>query len=251
MTNLRKDLRSACRIYWRSAAVLAGAGALSACAAGPSVEPGPVPAAGTDANGAPTQPWGMVGQDTEQGPVRVAPLDTISVTVMREPDLTRESVLVDENGNFMLPMVGEVKAAGHTTAEIAEYIRARLAANYLVNPVVSVNMTELAQRIVTIEGAVKDPGQFELTPGTTLLGAIALADGPAVNTAKLSDIAVFRKVDGQQMAAVYDLKQIRAGQSGDPLILPGDRVVVGFSAVGEGLENALRAIPVLGVFTRI
>lgn len=180
----------------------------------------------------------------------VRPFDTLSVGVLREPDLTQDAVIVGADGSFMMPLIGQVQASGRTPEQIAGDIRDRLAARYLVNPNVAVNIAERGSHIVTLDGAVDDPGVYQFVPGTTLMGAIALANGTQANVAKLNEIAVFRTIDGQPHVAVFDLKEIRAGHAADPLIEPGDRVVVGFSQMGEGLENFLRTVPLIGVFSR-
>ncbi len=51
------------------------------------------------------------------------------------------------------------------------------------------------------------------------------------------------------MAAVFDLKQIRAGQAPDPQIIDGDIVVVGFSSVKGAFRDFLQAAPLLNVFS--
>lgn len=215
-----------------------GALSVSACSSGPAPVTGPVPAA-------------LAASPAEQQLLTtLQPNDTISVNVLREPDLSVSEAVIGDAGTFMMPLVGEVAAAGKTSNTVAQEIQAALAARYLVNPMVTVNVAKWGSRVVTVEGALEEPGMYEFTPGTTLLGAIALGGSPSDNVASLKDIAIFRKIGGEQMVAVYDLRQIRAGQAADPAILPGDRVVVGFSALGQGLENALRALPAVGVFTR-
>lgn len=225
---------------WVRLAILSTSCTVAACASGPEPIPGPVPMPAA-------QPSPIA---EEPALLAVRPNDTISVSVLREPDLSLDNVIVGESGQFMMPLVGAVQAAGKRPEEIAGDIRSQLAANYLVNPIVTVNVMQYGSRIVTVEGAVDGPGMYQFTPDTTLLGALALASGPEDTVARLSDVAIFRKIDGVEMVAVYDLKLIRAGQAADPRILPGDKVVVGFSQLGEGLENILRTVPVFGLFTR-
>jgi polysaccharide export outer membrane protein len=68
--------------------------------------------------------------------------------------------------------------------------------------------------------------------------------------AKLDDTVIFRTVDGQRMAARFDLKRIRAGLDPDPKIIGGDVVVVGFSSSKSVYRDVLTAAPIFNVFTR-
>lgn len=216
---------------------------VGACSSGPKPVTGPVPSAVVPA------PLSQADWTSAQAQT-IRPMDQLSVSVLREPDLSFNTITVDEQGGFMMPLIGRVDATGMTASDVAEQIRSRLAANFLVNPVVSVNVVDYASHVVTVEGSVDDPGIFQFQPGTTLLGALALANGPTKTVANLKEVAIFRQFGDETRVAVYDIKQIRGGTLGDPQIEPGDRVVVGFSSLGEGMENFLRTVPLIGLFTR-
>ena len=179
----------------------------------------------------------------------IRPDDKISISVAREPTLSLDSVLVAEDGAFDLPYVGRIAAAGRTTQEVAEEVRKRLADSYLTDPHVAVNIVEYASHIVTVEGAVARPGMFNFNKGTTLLGALATAQGP-LRTAKLDQIAVFRMIAGERNVAVFNLKDVRSGKSPDLLLEPGDRIVVGSSAIKQGWLDFLQTAPLVGMFRR-
>jgi polysaccharide export outer membrane protein len=69
--------------------------------------------------------------------------------------------------------------------------------------------------------------------------------------ARLDETVIFRTVNGQRMAARFDLKRIRAGLDPDPQILGGDVVVVGFSSAKSIYRDILSAAPIFNVFTRL
>jgi protein involved in polysaccharide export with SLBB domain len=75
---------------------------------------------------------------------------------------------------------------------------------------VTVNVTTMGERLVSVEGQVTKAGAYPVAPDTTLLSAISMAQSPT-RIAKLDDTVIFRTVDGQRMAARFDLKRIRAG----------------------------------------
>ena len=236
-------MRSIKRIAAAFAAMCLGVMALSGCAAGPAVVPGTVPAASALAAGPDPFAEGP-------SPARVSPMDTISVTVVREKELSLEKVRIDQDGTFDMPYIGRVMAAGRSTTDIASDVQQRLGATYLRDPRVSVNIVEYSSRMVTVEGSVAQPGVYAFQPDTTLLGAVALARGPT-RSARLHEVAIFRRSGDKRSVAVFDLKQVRAGRMIDPVLEPGDRVVIGFSGLSQAWQDFLQAAPLVAVFSAL
>ncbi|HEX2794754.1 MAG TPA: polysaccharide biosynthesis/export family protein [Croceicoccus sp.] len=179
----------------------------------------------------------------------IAPGDRIDVTVFREQDFSKENLLVDNSGNVTLPSIGQVRVAGMTQAQVAGIVAGQLGARYLRNPEVTVSLREMAMPMVSVEGEVKQPGVYEIPPGSTLLTAMALARSPTP-TAKLDEIIVFRKIDGRNAGARFDLADIRAGAVPDPVIRNGDVIVVGYSQIRGVYQDILKAAPLFNVFTQ-
>jgi polysaccharide export outer membrane protein len=177
---------------------------------------------------------------------RVGPLDVLSISVFKEPDLTFNEMAVDTSGRFEMPLIGTVQAAGKMPSELSAEIKGRLG-RYLVDPSVAVNVATANSQKVTVDGSVVDPGVFLLQGETTLTGAIALANGPS-RVAKLSQVAIFRTVNGQRSAAVFDLRAIRNGQMADPRLVANDVVVVGFSGLSQGFQDFLQTVPLIAIF---
>ncbi len=189
---------------------------------------------------------------TESGPVayRIGPLDVLSVNVFQEPELTFEKLEVDAGGNLAFPLIGEVEAAGKTASQLSNEITERLNTRYLRNAQVTVLVSSSVSQNITVEGNVVEPGVYEIPGGsTTLLQAIARAKSPT-RTARNSEIAVFRMVNGERMGAVFDLGEIREGRAPDPELRGGDVVVVGFDALKGTFRDVLSAAPLFGIFTR-
>lgn len=187
--------------------------------------------------------------DLPADPGTLGPDDRISIVVAREPDLSISNLMIDANGTFSMPGVGRIKAAGHTPDELAQQIATSLAVNYINQPQVSINIVERASRRVTVEGAVTNPGIYPYPVGATLADAIALAHGPQ-RVAKLDRVAIFRTQGDVRSVAVFDFKLVRAGRMGDPRLMPGDRIEVGFSGLTQAWQDFLQAAPVFNVFTR-
>lgn len=177
--------------------------------------------------------------------------DVLSITVFQEPELSFDQVRVDASGNIVFPLIGEVRAAGNTALQVSQIIAAQLNANFLVDPQVSLFVTEASGQIVTVEGAVEIPGVYPLNGSSNLLQTMALARGPT-STAQLNEIIVFRTRGEEVYAAQFDLSLIRVGLQPNPEIVAGDIVVVGNSALRGVLRQLLITGPALAaVFVRV
>jgi len=175
--------------------------------------------------------------------------DVVTVSVFQEPDLTVEEVAIDGAGHLYLQLIGEVQAGGRTEAELSQEIERAYANGYLRSPRVAVIVKQTSSNTVSVEGEVEQPGVYPIQSGATLLTAMALAQSPT-RTAKLDQVLVFRTVNGERMGARFDLTDIRSGSTPDPQILPGDVIVVGFSAARGVYRDILDAAPIFNIFTR-
>ncbi|CAH0349661.1 MAG: polysaccharide biosynthesis/export family protein [Sphingobium sp.] len=177
----------------------------------------------------------------------LGPSDVISLTVLGEPELSLKEVQITSDGNISMPLVGSVRAAGLTADALARAIATRLAANMLIDPDVSVNVNSATSQKVTVEGSVTKPGIYQLAGPTTLLGALAMAEG-TTRVSALSEVVIFRTINGQPMGAVFDVGMIRRGELPDPQIHGSDTVVVGFSALKGGWRDVLSLAPIIAAF---
>jgi len=177
---------------------------------------------------------------------RIAPLDTLTVTVFRVPDVSGD-FQVDLTGRIAMPLIGSVRAVDLTPEQLEAELVRQLGERYLRNPDVTVGIKTSTRRTVTVDGSVERPGMFPVTGPITLLQVIALAGGPDDN-ANPRRIAIFRQIEGQRMAAAFDLTSIRRGQAQDPPIYSGDIVVVDGSGVNAARREILQAIPLLSLF---
>ena len=175
---------------------------------------------------------------------RIGPLDVLTITVFQEKDLSLEEVPVDASGNIIFPLIGQIKVASSSSAEVSDLISKKLSERFLVNPQVSVLVKTSASQKVTVDGQVTEPGVYELQGTTTLLQSIAKAKGPSP-IAKLDEVIIFRNIDGVRYAARFDLDAIRKGRALDPRIQGNDTVVVGFSKAKQFSKDFLTAAPAL------
>lgn len=216
--------------------------ALGSCASGPTL--GEQSTAVSVAQSLP--PPDQTAMAVDLSNYRIGPLDVIRVEVFGAPELTREAE-VDAAGNFSLPLAGPVRAAGRTPAELTEAISVQLRQRYLKNPQVSVNIVKAQTKTFTVDGAVRQPGNYPIIGKMTLQQAIATGRG-ADQAANLNNVVVFRTVNNRKLAALFSLKEIRAGRLEDPQIYGNDIVVVGESAARRFFRDFGSMFPMLGQF---
>lgn len=177
----------------------------------------------------------------------IGPFDELNLTVFQEPDLSLREVQVDASGNVLLPLVGTVTAAGNTATQLAKSIEEKLGARFLVNPQVTVTVTTSVSQKVTVSGSVTEPGVFQIQGEMTLLDAVALAKG-VTRTAATNQTIVFRTIDGQRAAALFNLDEIEEGKAENPIIKGNDRIVVLNSAGKALFRDVVATLPAVGVF---
>lgn len=104
--------------------------------------------------------------------------DVVQVKVYQEEDMTSTS-RIGSDGTISMPLLGSVKVVSNTVDAASAIVRELLAKDYLVNPQVSLNVTEFAKRRFTVLGQVQRPGTFDMPTDEpiSLLQAIAMAGG--------------------------------------------------------------------------
>lgn len=228
------------RAVWLWVAVCAG---VSACSTGPKLDSSASNAVAVTSN---LPPPDQTGMSVDLSNYRLGPLDEIKIEVFGAPELTREGE-IDAAGNFGMPLVGTVAAGGKTPGELAQAITERLQDRYLKRPQVSVNVKKAKGQTFTVDGAVKQSGVFPIVGRMTLQQAVATAKG-ASDSADVGNVVVFRTVNNKKMAALFNLKEIRAGRLPDPDVYGNDIVIVGESAFRRFFKDFGTLFPVLGQF---
>src|SRR5947209_3043161 len=107
------------------------------------------------------------------------PGDVIEVTVSSHEGLDR-TLAIQPDGRIEYPGLGEIVAAGLTPAQLASRIQQGLNAD-LIDPKVTVSLKEknaASQPRVSVLGAVRSPGVFELKVNGSLAELLAAAGGP-------------------------------------------------------------------------
>ena len=116
-------------------------------------------------------PTSLAGQEYQIGRD-----DLLEVTVFEVPELAAIT-RVTAAGTISLPLVGPLQAAGHTPLEVERSIEQALKKNYINDPHVTVFVREYASQPVSVIGAVKLAGIYQIKGQKFLLDMLATAQG--------------------------------------------------------------------------
>lgn len=145
------------------------------------------------------------------------PGDTLVITLQGVPDPTANSVQIDEQGLVTLPYIGQITAAGTTTASLSQNIRETYVSKKIYTTVdVSVTVTE---RFIYVGGEVVRPGRIIWTPDLTLTKAIQAAGGFTLY-AKETRINLVR----DRVAYPINATLAQKSPMEDPRLMPGDSI---------------------------
>ena len=109
---------------------------------------------------------------------RIGPDDLLQITVFEAPDLNR-TLRVSANGEISLQLLGPVKAGGLTPRQLELVLQELLRRTYMKDPRVGVFVQELQSHPVSVVGAVKRPGVFQIRGTKTVLELLSMAEGLA------------------------------------------------------------------------
>jgi len=112
------------------------------------------------------------------GESRIGPDDLLNITVFEAPELNC-AARVSASGDISLQLLGEVHAAGLTPGELEAALQALLRRTYMKDPHVSVFVQELQSHPVSVVGAVKLPGVFQIRGTKTVIEVLSMAQGLA------------------------------------------------------------------------
>jgi polysaccharide export outer membrane protein len=178
------------------------------------------------------------------------PGDTVIVRVFREEGLSPGEIRIAADGSLSLPLIGTMQVAGLTLQQVEAAAESALSQRYLRNADVSITMAQYGSHQVTVEGAVRMPGVYQFSPGARLSSGLALASG-FDRVASLDEVVIFRQTSRGMEVAKFDYLAVRQGTMIDPVLVPGDRIVVGLNGLSQAYQDLLRAIPVFALFTQI
>jgi len=200
-----------------------------------------------------------VAMAAQSSDYKLGPGDVIKVTVWDHPDLSIETQLT-KDGEVNFPLVGLISLNGLSVAaaenSLANVLRS---AGYIVNPSVSILVSQYISQRVTVLGEVNKPGRYALDSASTLLDVLAEATGItqfAGDNVVLTRDSVRTEYSIAQLTAEQDpLKRNVWLKTGDVLYVPRSQIFVlgevqrpGNYRLEAGM-TVMQAISVAGGFT--
>jgi polysaccharide export outer membrane protein len=186
---------------------------------------------------------------TDRAEYRIGPLDKLTVTVFGIDEL-ETTAQVDSGGMFAMPLIGQVRALGETPNSFARILESELRQRDVLKPYVTVLVNEAISQQITIEGSVLRPGVYPAVGKTSLLRMLAMSGG-ATEFARLSEVLVFRTVEGKKLVARFNVADIRGARAQDPDIYGNDVIIVGEDKNKRLFKDAVQTAPLFGVFYQL
>lgn len=171
--------------------------------------------------------------------------DQLDVVFLFNPQYSRNDVRVRPDGKISFPLAGEIAVAGMTASQIDTLIT-EIYSEIIVEPEVSVIVSDFQDRLVYVMGEVSAPGGYPVELAQTLLAALSAAHGPK-REGKRNSVLVMRRVAPDHVVGIQvDLTQLLDEHRFDldiPL-QPNDIVYVPRSAISAATDfiNALHTI---------
>jgi polysaccharide export outer membrane protein len=178
----------------------------------------------TPANGTTPPATEAAARAAAAGEYQIGPEDVLDISVWKNPELSRK-VPVRPDGRVSLPLINDIQAAGLTPSALREQLAQRLG-EFVPSPEVSVIVQEVHSLKVSVMGAVKMPGRFELKSPATVLECLALAQG-FTEFANRDRIVVIRQNGGADTRIPFNYRKVSEGSDQENFFVrPGDIIVV-------------------------
>lgn len=173
----------------------------------------------------------------------IGPEDVLTISFWQQPELN-STARVSQNGTIVLPVIGNMTAAGLTPSALAQKIADKIS---LFNKKISqaaVVVTQYGSKKVYVAGHVLQPGKYAFEVIPDLWKIILEAGGPA-ETAILTQVKIVRGGRESGKSETVDLaKYLADGDASQlPPIYPGDTInIPGINPDVTGAEPGAAAM---------
>jgi len=154
---------------------------------------------------------------------RIGAGDVLEISVLAGGEVQEHLTgAVAPDGSVVCPLIGTLRAAGRTVADLSADLRTQLARDYYQAPRVVVAVREFAAT-VAVSGEVRHPGVYRVNEARTALGACVLAGG-FTDFASARGARLVRVRAGKIETLRLDLARVRQGRAEDVPLEAGDRL---------------------------
>lgn len=109
-------------------------------------------------------------------PYVLGPGDQIVLHIADVEDVPQAPIRIDPSGTIDLPLVGRVQAGGLSVDELHDELASKLS-RFVQHPDITINLTGMESRPVSVVGEVANPGIHQITGPTRLLDVVSLSGG--------------------------------------------------------------------------
>jgi len=159
------------------------------------------------------------------GEYLIGPNDLLSISVLESPDLTRD-VRVDADGNVGLPLLADhPHVAGLSLTQAEALLKKKYQeAGILNDPNITVTLKELESKPVTVSGAVRQPGVFQVSGSVRLLRLLTMAGGLAENSGTVVQL-IREEATGPEHITEVKVADVRLGLDDANIVVKGGDIV--------------------------
>lgn len=162
--------------------------------------------------------------------IAIGPGDEVDIEVFDTPELSGSS-RVSQTGEVNLAVLGNIQVAGLTPNQAARKIESELKSRgILIDPHVTVAIAEYASQGATLTGEVHMPGIYPTLGSRRLLDMIALAGGVSSTAGRVATIVHRNDPEHPHDVILVPTNNALSAQE-NPVILPGDTVVIGRAGI--------------------
>ncbi len=168
----------------------------------------------------------VMGASMPQNEYVIGNGDLLEIVTWKEPDFSREEIIVRIDGKISFPLLDDIQAAGRTPTELKKTIEGRLQ-DFVSKPSVTVTVRRSDSKRFYILGEVINTGEYPITKDLTVLQAFAIAGG-FTEWASKKEIILFRKKNNKETVIRINYKAILKGQdlNQNVKIMPDDTIIV-------------------------
>lgn len=162
---------------------------------------------------------------------KLRPMDELTFSVNREPDMSNLRLRVDADGSVKLPLVGRIEIGNLTLDQAMEKITALYAEDYFKDPDISMEILAYSKQSCYVNGSVNSPMEVIFPPEEadtmTITRVIAMCRGFNARANRTSVIVKRKFPDGKEQVYFINVKKILENpKAPDFPILNGDLIQV-------------------------
>jgi polysaccharide export outer membrane protein len=178
--------------------------------------------------------------NSEAEDYRIGPQDLLEISVFQAPELS-PTLRVSGSGEISLPLLGAVQAAGLTPKTLEFVLQELLRHSYMKDPHVSVFVREMQSHPVSVFGAVKKPGVFQIGTAKTLVEVLSMAEGLAEDAGDTVIVMRGAGLSGVAQSSPDDRPAVSEPQSPAAVVSPAAQEKTDRNSVETNLKNLLES----------